>query len=177
MRDATFHPDETFVPAPAGTSVRISTIAVIAIMAVILPLAVWKATEAKAPGWVDVVVPMSVLALLGLVAWTARIRAYRLQGSVLSIDRPLWPVRVPLEGLESIEADRDALKGAIRLIGNGGLGAISGRFRSRRLGAFRAYVTDGDKAVVLRAGGRVWVVSPDRTRSFIEAVRRRAAGR
>jgi hypothetical protein len=60
------------------------------------------------------------------------------------------------------------------MVGNDGLGAISGRFRSKRLGWFRAYVTDGERAVVLRWPDRCVVISPDQPSWFIETVRKRA---
>ena len=70
--------------------------------------------------------------------------------------------------------DRKALRGARKLVGNDGLGAISGRFRSKHLGPFRAYVTDPDHAVVLRWPDRCLVISPDQHSCFVETLRKRA---
>jgi hypothetical protein len=58
--------------------------------------------------------------------------------------------------------------------GDDGLGAVTGRFRSRRLGAFRACLTDAEHAVVLRWPDRCLVISPQQHSFFVEAVRKRA---
>ena len=58
--------------------------------------------------------------------------------------------------------------------GNDGLGAIAGRFRSRELGTFTAYVSNKDNAVVLRWPDRVLVVSPERDYEFAKVVRAHA---
>jgi len=58
--------------------------------------------------------------------------------------------------------------------GNNGLGAIVGRFRSKRLGASRVFLTDAEHAVVMRWPDRCLVISPDQHSYFVEAVRKRA---
>ena len=69
---------------------------------------------------------------------------------------------------------RQPMRHAWKLYGNDGLGAYSGRFRSRRLGAFRAYLSDAERAVVLRWPDRCVVISPEQPSYFLEAVRKRA---
>ena len=83
-------------------------------------------------------------------------------------------MRFPLAGLVSASPDREALRGAWKMRGNDGLGAVAGRFRSKRLGAFRAYLTDAEHAVVLRWPDRCVVISPEQHSWFIETVRKRA---
>ncbi len=92
----------------------------------------------------------------------------------LQVELPFRTARFPLEGLKDVTPDREALRGARKIIGNDGLRAISGRFRSKRLGRFHAYVTDGERAVVLRWPDRCVVISPDQHSLFIETVRKRA---
>ena len=48
-----------------------------------------------------------------------------------------------------------------RLCGIGGLFVFCGLFWSRKLGRYRAYITDPRRAVVLRFGNKVVVVTPD----------------
>ena len=86
-------------------------------------------------------------------------------------------MRLPLAGLVAVETDREALRGAWKIFGNDGLGAYAGRFRSRKLGRFRAYVSDPAWAVVLRWPDRCLVVSPAQPGEFTDAVRARLAGR
>lgn len=52
---------------------------------------------------------------------------------------------------------------------NGGLFAFVGNFHTSDLGAYRAYVTDGMKAVVLKFTDKTIVVSPDEPEEFIAA--------
>jgi hypothetical protein len=66
----------------------------------------------------------------------------------------------------------DGLRGSLRLFGNGGLFSISGWFWNRRLGRFRAYATDQDRAVLLRyQNGDQIVVTPHDVQHFIVRVK------
>ena len=73
--------------------------------------------------------------------------------------------------LPSAEADPVALKGSIRLAGNGGLFAFCGWFRNSKLGVYRAFCTDLAHAVVLRFPDRTVVVTPDQPDKFVAAIR------
>ncbi len=63
--------------------------------------------------------------------------------------------------------DPDALRGSIRLFGNGGMFSFTGLFRSPKLGRYRAYVTDPARTVTLRFADRVVVVSPSDPAAFV----------
>ena len=110
-----------------------------------------------------------------LIAATAlfTVRGYRLEGRVLLVDRLLWSTRVPLEGLQRVEAAPDAMRRSIRLFGNGGLFAIAGWYRNRRLGSFRALATDPARSVVLHFPSRRIVVTPDDPQRFAQVVETR----
>ena len=60
------------------------------------------------------------------------------------------------------------MTGSIRTMGNGGLFSFSGRYRSRKLGSFRAYVTDLRNCVVLKLAEQVIVISPENPEMFVE---------
>jgi hypothetical protein len=75
--------------------------------------------------------------------------------------------RFPLEGMEAAERDPEVLRWAVKVYGNGGLGAIRGRYWSRRLGKFEAFLTGTENAVVLRWPDKKVVVSPADTEFFI----------
>jgi hypothetical protein len=67
------------------------------------------------------------------------------------------------------------LQGSLRLFGNGGLFAISGWFWNRRIGRFRAYATDPERAVLLRyRDGAQVILTPHDVQHFIIQVRRLA---
>lgn len=172
--DAPQLPDETFVPAAAGTRVRVVTwivgmffVVVVAIQAAVMP------RRSMTDYWVGVGAPLAGLPIVAAVWWFSRIRLYRIHGDTVVVERPVFSVRFSLTGFVSAEPDRDALKGARRIRGNDGLGAVSGTFRSARLGRFRVYATDGARGVVVRAAAGTLVVSPAHPEIFADAVKRR----
>jgi len=175
MPSGRFLPDHDFAPAPAGARVRLVTLLSfvgVLVLATAIPLITLRTH--RPPPW-PVFAGLYVAPVIAVAAWlTARIRRYRLASAELQVHLPFRVVRFPLAGLQDAAPDREALRGAWKRVGNDGLGAISGRFQSRRLGRFHAYVTDGERAVVLRWPDRCLVVSPDQPAWFVETVRRHA---
>ncbi len=82
----------------------------------------------------------------------SRISHFRIEDNVLVLGRK----RFPMEGLLEVAKDPDVLRRAIKLFGNGGLGSIRGKYRSKRLGVFYAFLTDTQTAVVLKWPTRPW---------------------
>jgi hypothetical protein len=78
---------------------------------------------------------------------------------------------VPLAGLQKVEQEPQAMHRSLRLLGNGGAFSISGWFWNKRLGTYRAFVTDLNRCVVLRFHDRRVVLSPDRPEAFVAALR------
>jgi hypothetical protein len=175
MAAAQYLPDAEFAPAPAGARVRLATmlssvVVVLAIVAAVVLMARDRHPPPRPVFGAVAVIPVA----FALAVFAGRMRRYRLVGGELRMEFLFRTVRFPLAGLVSATADREAMRHAWRMYGNDGLGGISGRFRSKRLGFFRAYLTDPEHAVVLRWPGRCLVISPDHPSSFIEAVRKRA---
>ncbi|HSN21596.1 MAG TPA: PH domain-containing protein, partial [Usitatibacter sp.] len=104
------------------------------------------------------------------------IRGYDLHPDRLEVRRLLWATPMPLAGLERAWHDPGAMERSMRLFGNSGLFSISGLFRNRALGNYRAFVTDPRRAVVLRTASRVLVVSPAEPRAFVDALASRHPG-
>ena len=98
------------------------------------------------------------------------IRAYAVEANQLAIQRLLWTTRVPLAGLQSAEAVPNAMRGSLRLCGNGGFFSITGWYRSRALGNYRAFVTDLKRTVVLRFPARAVVISPENPERFVAEI-------
>jgi hypothetical protein len=170
-----FIPDAEFAPASIGARVRLTTLlSLVAVVIVETVVLVLMLQERRPPPW-PVFLALGIVPLIVAVIWfTAHIQRYRVVGEELQIELPLRLVRFSLVGLRSAAPDRDALRGARKIIGNDGLRAISGRFRSRRLGRFHAYVTDTEHAVVLRWSDRCVVISPQHHALFAETARKRA---
>jgi hypothetical protein len=172
-----YQPDRDFAPAPLGGRVRFITWLCVALIVVVDATIAAVLLLERNPPWP--VWPGLILgpAIIGAVWHGALVRRYRLREDEIVVERAWLTTRLPLTGLATVEADRDALRGARKIMGNDGLGAYAGRFRSQKLGNFRAYVSDPGCAVVLRWPDRCLVVSPAQPGEFTDAVRARLAGR
>jgi hypothetical protein len=167
-------PDETFAPAPAGVRVRVMTAIVVLLFVALVALqAALMPRRSMTDYWISVCAPLVGVPIVVAVWWFARVHAYRLEGQELVVVRALFPVHFSLAGLQSIEPDRDPMAGARKRRGNDGLGSVSGKFRSRKLGDFRAHLTDRERGVVLRAAAGTLVISPAQPAIFVDAVKRR----
>ena len=175
MSPGRYLPDHDFPPAPAGTRVRLVTLLTfVAVAGVAIALPVATRRPHAGPVWVPFAAAAVALLVVTGIWFGSRIRGYRLTAAELLVRLRFRTVRFPLAQLQDVAPDREALRGAWKQAGNDGLGAISGRFRSRRLGRFRAYVTDSDRAVVLRWPDFCLVISPDQPAWFVENARRHA---
>jgi hypothetical protein len=160
--------------APLGAAVRWMTRLMVMLVVVITIIDVWLAFSGLVPGparWVLLASPLLVAGLLFGIGWYSRILGYRLEAGELVVLRPKREKRIPLAGLIAAEEDPKAMDWSIKTWGNDGLGAVTGHFRNRRLGAYEALVTDRQRMVVLRWPEHRLVVSPDRPADFVREVR------
>jgi len=117
--------------------------------------------------------PVTLLIVGGTSFWM--IRGFELTSDTLIVQRSFWSNRIPLAAIQSAELDARACEGAMKTLGNDGLFAMHGRFRSKRLGKFQACVTDPSKSLVLRLATDIVVVSPENPRQFLSELNRRLA--
>lgn len=159
--------------APWGRKIWLitGTMALLGIGAAIaLPLLI--PVRNAADQWAVWIAPAVMLLIIaGTSLWS--IRRFELTGNHLLVHRVLWSNLVDLAQIESAEIDPAACKGAWKTMGNDGLFAMHGRFRSNHLGKFQAYVTDTANAVVLRLPTDTIVVSPENPRSFVRELNHR----
>lgn len=149
----------------------------------------FKAPWGKALRWMSALSVLLILAIAATIFWTAKpeavrltaalpllilavtvpflIRDYAIEPRELLIRRLLWTTRVPLAELQSAEFQPKAMRGSLRLCGNGGLFSITGWYRSRTLGNYRAFVTELNSTVVLRFAKRTIVISPENPEQFV----------
>lgn len=125
-----------------------------------------RAPFAQEFGSIIAVVPAIILAVAALFVVTG----YEVDPTELRIQRLLWSTRVSLDGLTRAWADPSAMRGSIRVFGNGGLYSFSGVFYHVALGRYRAFVTDSRRAVVLKMNKRVVVVSPAEPAQLVQAL-------
>ena len=112
-------------------------------------------------------------ALLLVVSACWMIRGYVVEGEMLLIPRLGWQSKLDLKDLEAVEADPEAMESSLRTFGVGGLFCFCGRFRNKKLGAYRAYATDPKRSVVLKFGNQTVVVTPDRPDDFVASIKER----
>jgi hypothetical protein len=113
------------------------------------------------------ILPLLVVGIAALFT----VRGYALSADFLRIHRLLWSTRIPLAGLQSATYDPEAVHKSSRSFGNGGLFSISGYFRSKKLGKYRAFISHPALAVVLRFADHIVVVSPAIPEQFIRQLR------
>jgi len=112
---------------------------------------------------------LPLVILVGSAPFT--IRGYTVTNDAILVHRLFWKTRLSREGLISATVEPDAMKCAMRTCGNGGLYSFTGWYWTKRIGAFRAYVTDLRRTVVVRFKTRkAVVVSPDDPEGFVQAV-------
>lgn len=117
---------------------------------------------------VMIVIPSSVL----IVTLIFMVRKYEIRERKLLVHRLGWKKIIDLSNLKSAEADPKAVKNSIRLFGNGGLFAFSGIYRNKELGNYNVFATDFKKCVVLKTDQKIFVISPDNPKKFVEDINR-----
>jgi hypothetical protein len=99
------------------------------------------------------------------------IRGYTIAPDAIEVHRLLWRTRLLLRDLESVRCDPGAMRGSLRLFGNGGLFSFTGLYRNPTLGTYRAFVTDPSRSVILRFPARTVVLSPAEPETFAQELR------
>ena len=125
----------------------------------------WEAAtqpQAAMLRWVSLL-PLSIL--FGCALYT--VRGYAIASDAILVHRLLWSTTLPRTGLESATVDPDAMRSGLRTFGNGGAFSFSGFYYSKRLGSYRAFVTDRRRTVVLRYTDRRIVLSPAVPEEFV----------
>lgn len=122
---------------------------------------------------IQVIAPLSGFLILipTFLIERSRISHFRIEDSVLILGRK----RYPMAGLVDVSRDPEVLRRAVKLYGNGGIGSIRGKFRSKRLGTFYAFLTDTPTAVILKWPDKTVAVSPADPEFFIYTAKKAAA--
>jgi hypothetical protein len=161
--------EQTVFGAPWGRVIKLATGAAVLVMATVIVVPLLALSSKPAPLWVRWSAPALVLGIFGVTGLFA-VRGFELHGRELRVQRAFWQTRIPLHDLREAYADPTAMRGSLRTFGNGGFLALTGWFRNKRLGNYRAFVTDPGRCVVLRFKQRTFVVSPDDPAAFVSAL-------
>jgi hypothetical protein len=171
--------NQSFQSAPMGARVIWSTVAA-GLITLAVPTFTLVALSAgphhqaalRSGSWKAVTALLPIFLMVPSFFWQrSKASHFRVEENVLV----LGSKRYPLAGLVEVTRDREVLHRARKIWGNGGLGAIRGRFKSKRIGKFDAFLTDTDHAVVLRWPDKTVAVSPADPEFFI-LIARSAAG-
>jgi hypothetical protein len=114
---------------------------------------------------------LPLLLVFGAALFT--IRGYEISSDALLVKRLFWSTRIPLSTLKAACFEPRAMKGSLRTFGNGGFFSFSGWYWSKRLGAYRAFVTNPQNTVILEFEKRKIVVSPENPEQFVESLLKR----
>jgi len=110
---------------------------------------------------------MALMPAVLIITWGFSVRGYSIEHGILIIQRPFLQKSIQLGQGLSATRDPEAGKGAVKVSGNGGLFGYYGSFRSKRLGPFTAYATDWKFGVVVKTGGKTYVLTPDEPEMFM----------
>lgn len=110
---------------------------------------------------------MALMPIVLLITWGFSVRGYSIEHGILIIQRPFFSKSIQLGQDLSVARDPEAGKGAAKVAGNAGLFGYYGSFKSRKLGLFTAYATDWKFGVVVKTGGKTYVVTPDEPDMFM----------
>lgn len=163
--------NQEFPSAPMGGRVVRTVVASIVIFMAIIFSLTWFIASRGSTGLTSSMTLTAVGApLVGLLLMVptflyerSRVALFTIKDDCLLLGGKSYPLR----GAVEIARDPGIMKWAMKLYGNGGLGAIRGKFWSKRVGTFQASLTDADYAVVLRWPDRVIAVSPADPEYFI----------
>lgn len=156
-----------YFPALWGLPLKAITSGVACLLFGISAYSLWQRLNGSvSTPLVAIFMPLVILAVCSLFT----VRGYTVSMNQLIIHRLGWSNAIELSNLLAADFVPGVMQGSHRTFANGGLFAFAGNFHARDLGAYRAYVTDGMKAVVLKFTDKTIVVSPDEPEEFIAAV-------
>jgi Bacterial PH domain len=142
--------------APWSTSLVIVS-SLVTLICIVLAIQLFVSSRS----W-EALVPLAII--FGALLFT--VRGYTVTADAVLVHRLFWSTRLPLTDLQSAEIAPEAMRGGLRLFGNGGLFSFTGFFRNRSLGTYRAFVTDPHRTVVLHFTKKTVVISPSAPEDF-----------
>jgi hypothetical protein len=152
-----------------GRTVKLITGSSLLILVTVIVLPQLAMSGRPGPWWARLLAPAIVVSVFGVISLFS-VRGFTVKRRELWVQRPLWQTRLPLHDLKAAHVDPTAMKSSWRSAGNGGLLAFTGWFRNKKLGRYRAFVTDQDRCVVMEFKDHNLVVSPDDPEGFVKAL-------
>lgn len=148
-----------------------SAVVVGAALAAALPMTAMKgdcpdacsAAAVNFGGWAILILSAALL----WSCWALAPKGYIVEAGLVTVDRPLMPVRIPLRPGTVVEAAGPGLfDGSLRTMGNGGLFGYYGNFWKKGIGNYLLYATRSDRFVLID-NGKKYFLTPDEPELFI----------
>ena len=152
--------------APWSTSLIVMSVLTIVVCLGVSVGAWWEAQVGHHPAPLQWVALLPLVILFGCTLCT--IRGYSISSDSILVHRLMWSTALPRAGLQSAQVEPEAMRGSLRTFGNGGAFSFTGFYYNKRLGSYRAFVTDPRRAVVLRYANRRVVLSPAAPQDFVD---------
>lgn len=151
----------------SGSIIATTIICTLAFTAAIVMMMVLS----RSPRWLGYFLAICFAAVLAGCIGFMPIRIV-LHSDRICLHRLFGALTIRLDRIEEIRpiSESEALHGAARTFGSGGLFGALGRFRSKTFGNFTMYATDLDSLILIRAEGRNYILSCSRRNDLIESV-------
>ena len=156
--------------APWDRPLITSTVTLLAVIALTAIGGTAAALQANLRGIALAVSSFSAAIAIG--GWALAPRGFTVGDGRLRILRNGWLAHVvPLADVRSVSRlDPDALRGSFKILGTSGLFGYYGIFKSATLGSFRLHATRGSDPVLVRTERRAYVLTPEPSEDFVQAV-------
>jgi hypothetical protein len=154
--------------APWSRTLLATTILATLICLAVAALPWWIPSAPAGAEWSRWLIGSSALVLLLVPACAGScVLGYSVTAGEILIHRPFRTTRLPRADMVSATCEPHAMRGSIRTFGNGGFFSFTGWYWNKRLGSYRAFVTDPASPVVLRYRNRTVILSPENPGNFV----------
>ncbi len=153
--------------SPWGTALYImSAVSVIIMLGIPLIILIIERND-----WPIFNIIFILLPLMLIITVLFTIRGYILTPDVLFVKRLIWKTRIDLSDLVGVEVDPQAMEKSIRTFGNGGMFSFTGYYRNKKLGSYRAFVTNPKLSVILKFSNRTILITPNNPVDFTNTIK------
>lgn len=154
--------------APLGKSTIIITIFALLVL-LIATVAMWM-SPSPLP---EKILVVSLIFLIIVLCYLYSIKGYSIDHHSIHIYRPIGTKSYKLDQFTEIITGLSHIKKSLtlRLWGNGGLFSITGLFWNKKLGKFKAYLSDPSKCIILIGATQKIAISPDPPEEFVKTLK------
>ena len=157
----------TYFNAPLATLTKIITVGT-CLLVITIPVVVFSQEVEEGVFMSPSIMIACLPILIPVIAFYYKVTGYQVDSKGVTVKRIGHDFLIPMASIKSTTADAAAMRRSLRTFGNGGLFGFYGRFRNKKYGSYRAFVTSPAHSVVLDVESGVILISPDRPIKFVE---------